>query len=102
MNRSGAPRSGRWTLWAAILLTIVVQASSASAQGVPSKSAPHDGYWTCFQPFLDGDFRTAARSFREAAKDGIVNISVTTQGPWIDAICYHAMVGECHYQMGNL
>ncbi|HMC10640.1 MAG TPA: hypothetical protein VKH44_05100, partial [Pirellulaceae bacterium] len=83
-------------------MTIVVQASSASAQGVPSKSAPHDGYWTCFQPFLDGDFRTAARSFREAAKDGIVNISVTTQGPWIDAICYHAMVGECHYQMGNL
>src|SRR4030095_4215849 len=68
----------------------------------PIRSAPHDGYWTCSAPFYDGDFRTAAKSFREAAKDGIFNLSLSTPGPWIDAICYHAMVGECHYQMGNL
>lgn len=76
--------------------------SPAASQVAVPKSAPHDGYWNCFGPFLDGDFRSAAKSFREAAKDGIINMSVTTPGPWIDAICYHAMIGECHYQMGNL
>ncbi len=29
-----------------------------------------------------------------------MNISVSAPGPWIDAICYHAMIGECHFQMG--
>jgi len=66
------------------------------------RSAPHDGYWQSFVPYFDGDFREAGKMFREAAKDGIVNMSVTSPGPWIDAICYHAMMGECHYQMGNL
>jgi hypothetical protein len=74
----------------------------ASAQGVPIRSAPNDGYWAGFVPFYDGDFRSAGRSFREAAKDGISNLSTTVPGPWIDAICYHAMIGEASYQMGNL
>jgi tetratricopeptide (TPR) repeat protein len=81
---------------------LAVWAQPASGQIVPPRSAPHDGYWQCFGPFLDGDFRTAAKSFREAARDGIMNLSVTTPGPWIDAICYHAMIGESYYQMGNL
>jgi tetratricopeptide (TPR) repeat protein len=65
------------------------------------RPAPHDGYWRCFEPFYDGDFRLAASTLREAAKDGIVNLGAVG-GPWIDSICYHAMLGECHYQMGNL
>src|SRR4051812_29285072 len=101
MNKPGAPRSRRWMLWAAISVVVVVWPADITAQ-IASRSAPHDGYWTCFGPFLDGDYRTAAKSFREAASGGIVNISATAQGPWIDAICYHAMIGECHYQMGNL
>ncbi len=102
MKQLGAPRSCHCTLWAILASLITLSPSLLTAQQVPSRSAPHDGYWTCFGPFLDGDFRTAAKSFREAARDGIMNISTTTPGPWIDAICYHAMIGECHYQMGNL
>src|SRR4029078_765410 len=107
MSRCGPGRTShwllaRWLLVAAIATSIAVQAAIVSAQPIPSRSAPHDGYWTCFGSFLHGDFRTAAKSFREAARDGIMNISTTAPGPWIDAICYHAMIGECHYQMGNL
>src|SRR5436190_111314 len=102
MNKFGAPQSRRWILWATLLSAVAASPPVATAQPIPSRSAPHDGYWTCFGPFLDGDFRTAAKSFREAARDGIMNISATQPGPWIDAICYHAMIGECHYQMGNL
>lgn len=66
------------------------------------RSAPHDGYWPAFEPFLEGDFRSAAELFREAARDGIVNANPQVPGPWIDAICYRAMLGECLYQMGQL
>src|SRR5436305_7078016 len=96
-------RIGFWRRAATVATAcLAVWAQPANGQIVPPRSAPHDGYWPCFGPFLDGDFRTAARSFREAARDGIMNISTTAPGPWIDAICYHAMIGECHYQMGNL
>src|SRR5262245_58731370 len=84
------------------LAATLLLANSSSGQFVPSKSAPHDGYWDCFASFYEGDFRTAGKGFREAAKDGLMNISLTVPGPWVDAICYHAMSGECHYQMGNL
>lgn len=66
------------------------------------RSAPHDGYWPCFAAYLEGDFRSAAQDFREAAKDGIMNLNTKAPGPWIDAICYHAMIGECLLQMGSL
>jgi len=63
---------------------------------------PHDGYWACFDAFYEGDFREAAKGFREAAKDGIVNMDPFIGGPWIDSICFHAMIGECYYQMGDM
>src|SRR5262249_11197905 len=90
VNRTGAAHRSRAALLLALLLArVTLLPAGTFAQNLPTKSAPHDGYWACFQPFLDGDFRTAGRSFREAAKDGVVNLSPTTQGPWIDAICYH-------------
>src|SRR6476646_1771060 len=101
MNRSRAPRQGQRILEAAIVLAMAIWPAALCAQVAP-KSAPHDGYWNCFASFFDGDFREASQSFREAAKNGVVNLSATSPGPWIDAICYHAMIGECHYQMGNL
>src|SRR3954452_5768172 len=100
MNRSSIWRA---SFRLSLMLFFAVLCSPVTARGqVPSRSAPHDGYWNCFASFYDGDFKTAARSFREAAKDGIVNIDVGVPGPWVDAIAYHAMIGECHYQMGDL
>ena len=50
------------------MLAMASWPAAASAQ-IPTKSAPHDGYWNCFVPFVDGDFREASRLFREAAKE---------------------------------
>ncbi len=95
------PRRVAWW-WAAFsLLGTGLAQQSSPAQIIP-QSAPHDGYFAAFVPFLDGDFRTAGKAFSDAGRDGIMNISLTTPGPWVDAICYHAMLGECHYQMGEL
>src|SRR5690349_5632657 len=39
------------------VLVLVVLCCAARAHGqVPSRSAPHDGYWNCFASFRDGDF----------------------------------------------
>lgn len=102
MDRSSARRCKLTRLAICLAAAVVFSTVPVAAQVVGPKSAPHDGYWNCFEAYLNGDFRSAAKNFREAAKDGIMNLSVTTPGPWIDAICYHAMIGECHFQMGNL
>jgi len=112
MNRNSVWHATLWlsaiafnpslTLRVGVLFSVAACCPIVASGQVPSRSAPHDGYWNCFASFRDGDFKTAASNFREAAKDGIVNIDVNVPGPWIDAIAYHAMIGECHYQMGDL
>jgi hypothetical protein len=84
------PTTPRQDLCFLLVLAGFLLVSQAKAQFVPSKAAPHDGYWECFASFYDGDFRTAGKGFREASKDGVMNISLTVPGPWVDAICYHA------------
>lgn len=74
-----------------------VHAQAIAGQRGP-KAAPHDGYFNAFGYFYDGDFVEAGREFRDAARTGIAS----TEGRWIDSICYHAMIGECYYQMGDL
>ena len=77
----------------ALTLSIV---PTLCAQG-RSKSAPHDGYFFSFGAFWDGDFATAAKNFRDSAKSGVKS----TEGRWIDSICYHTMLGESYYHMGD-
>jgi len=69
--------------------------------GVPigrGKTAPVDYYWRVMPSYYDGDFRTALRGFRDAARSGVAS----TEGRWIDSICYYTMLGECYYHMGDL
>ncbi|MDX1944419.1 MAG: CHAT domain-containing protein [Pirellulaceae bacterium] len=79
----------------ALLLSLGTQ--PALAQRGP-QNVPHDGYLLCFGSYFDGDFRTALGRFREAARDGFAS----SEGRWIDSICFHTMLGECYYQMGDL
>ena len=69
--------------------------SPASAQ---RSSVPHQGYFLGFQPYYDGDYRSAAKVFREAARSAVAS----TEGRWVDSICYHTMLGDCYYEMGDL
>lgn len=76
---------------------VLTTANVAQAQiGIP-KNIPNEGYFLGFAPYNDGDFRSAQEIFREAGKAGYVSVD----GRWIDAICFHTMVGECYYQMGD-
>jgi hypothetical protein len=84
------------------LLSLCLAASPAAAQlAVPvgrPKSCPVESYFIAFAPFHDGDLKKAERAFRDAGRGGIRS----TEGVWIDSICYHTMIGESRYQMGDL
>jgi hypothetical protein len=72
--------------------------TTARAQGLGrAKQIPNELYFLAQTPYLEGEFQTAAKAFREAAKGGYAS----TEGRWIDSICFHAMLGECFYQMGE-
>ncbi len=63
-----------------------------------SQSAPTPSYFASFRPFWEGDYEAALKQFRREGRGAIK----TVESHWIDSICYHTMVGECHYQMGQL
>jgi CHAT domain len=69
----------------------------ASAQ-VNRGEIPNTTYWLAMNSYYDGDFATAKKGFQEAAKSGIA----TPDGRWVDSICFHTMIGECDYQLGNI
>ncbi len=60
-------------------------------------SYPGPAYQVAFGPYSDGDYASAAKAFREAARSGVRS----TEGRWIDSICYHTMIGENLYRMGE-
>ena len=85
--------------------TLVVGAIAAAVfapmsygQGAQTREYPPSEYYLAFNIFDDGDFAGAARAFGQAGRLGIRS----TEGRWVDSICYHAMIGESLYQMGEL
>lgn len=86
--------------WLTPLLSIVLAtflAAPAKAQ-ISQGEIPNAEYWLAMGVYNDGDFESARKTFVEAAKGGIK----TANGQWVDSVCFHTMIGECYYEMGNL
>ncbi len=79
------------------LLAVIFLAAPVSAQ-TGSRAVPREDYVASFRPYYEGEFQLALRAFQSSAKSGVRS----TEGRWVDSICYHAMIGECYYQMGDL
>ncbi|MFN0020354.1 MAG: CHAT domain-containing protein [Pirellulaceae bacterium] len=80
---------------------LVLALSAAPVQGQGARmSIPNVGYFQNggFGSFNDGNFKSAGQSFRQSANGGFNS----TEGRWIDSICFHTMIGECYYQMGDM
>jgi tetratricopeptide (TPR) repeat protein len=73
-------------------------ADTAQAQLGLSRDVPSQTYFANLDIFYDGDYRNALNGFSREVGGAIK----TVQARWIDSICYYTMLGECHYQMGNL
>ncbi len=70
----------------------------ALAQGLFPQGVPSIAYHAAFHDFYDGEYRDALDEFEGEWRGAIK----TPQSRWIDSICYHTMMGECYYQMGQL
>ncbi len=77
-----------------IFTTVFPGPAAAAPSG---KSIPSLGYHMAFRDFHDGEYQDALKSFRREGRGAMKN----AQTRWIDSICYHAMCGECYYQMGQ-
>ncbi len=58
---------------------------------------PNPSYYLAIQAFYSGEYRDAERGFLSETRRGVR----TLQARWIDAICYHAMLGEVYYNQGR-
>lgn len=87
------PRCWRVLVVVALLLTGWIGSASAQQRDIPSAE-----YWLARTAYYDGDFGTARKAFLDAARGGVK----TVDGRWVDSVCYHVMLGECLYEMGNL
>ncbi|MHC4405238.1 MAG: tetratricopeptide repeat protein, partial [Planctomycetota bacterium] len=61
------------------------------------EAAPTASYLLTFHSFYDGEYKDALRQFQDEWRGAIK----THQSRWIDSICYHTMIGECYYHMGQ-
>jgi tetratricopeptide (TPR) repeat protein len=79
---------------------IVATSDAAFAQlGQPiRREYPPQSYYVSLELLEEGEFTDAARAFRSTARSGVRS----SEGRWVDSICYHAMIGECFYQLGDL
>ena len=77
---------------------VTLALSLPSAAQAQRQSVPSPEYYNALRVYLEGDYPTALQAFRSAARGGVRS----TEGLWVDSICYHAMMGECCYRMGDL
>ncbi|PQO38172.1 tetratricopeptide repeat protein [Blastopirellula marina] len=78
------------------IFTSFVTFTEVHAQG-RSRTVPPDGYFLGFPAIYEGDYVGAAEVFSSASGTAIRS----TEGLWIDSICYSTMLGECYFQLGN-
>jgi hypothetical protein len=65
----------------------------------PRRPVPGDDYYLAQAIYLSGDYNSARRAFIDVARGGSKTLE---GGRWVDSICYHTMLGESHYQLGDL
>ncbi|MDZ7616593.1 MAG: tetratricopeptide repeat protein [Patescibacteria group bacterium] len=80
------------------LACVVLTAPLAAVSLAQERTVPSLGYQAAFGDFYDGEYEDALRLFQSENRGAIK----TPQSRWIDSIAYHAMMGECYYQMGQL
>lgn len=59
---------------------------------------PSVAYQGTFRALYDGEYLRALKSFQSEGRGAIKSATAR----WIDSICYHAMAGECLYELGRL
>ena len=78
-----------------VLAGLFLQPARLLAQG--DRAVPKREYFMALSMLDEGQFASALEAFNGAARSGVRS----TEGRWVDSICYYAMIGECYYQLGD-
>jgi len=73
-------------------------ATAQQGQQLVRDSIPSRIYFKGIEELYRGEYRDAQRVFQREVR-GSIKIGVTRR--WIDAICYHSMLGETYYHQGQ-
>jgi tetratricopeptide (TPR) repeat protein len=92
------PRSLLVVVYSLCLIAAFPHAARAQVGQPIRREYPPQSYYVSLAFFEEGEFTDAAKAFRSTARSGVRS----SEGRWVDSICYHAMIGECLYQMGDL
>lgn len=84
-------RFGRWAM------ALVLGLAATAAQAQQDRKIPSAAYYGGIQLLYDGEYKDANKVFAEEWRGAIK----TPASRWIDSICYHAMLGESYYQVGD-
>ncbi|NUQ62888.1 MAG: CHAT domain-containing protein [Pirellulales bacterium] len=92
-------RLRRFQLAAAVFAGFcLATAGKLSGADLDRRAVPPVTYYAAFHLFYDGEYKDALKQFQDEWRGAIKNV----QTRWIDSICYHTMMGECYYHMGEL
>ncbi len=81
-----------------IVVLSACAAPVAAQQAQPrDRTVPREDYFLALRGFYTGEYRSALTAFKRVANGGIRS----TEGRWVDSICYHTMAGECYYHLGQ-
>lgn len=94
MSKVSRMASRRW-LWVGVLWGL--SAGPLSAQ-LEIGTDPSFTYFSALRSMYDGAYPDAFEGFRADMRGA----RRTVEGRWYSAICHYAMMGECHYAMGNM
>ena len=62
-------------------------------------TVPTDAYLQHYSLLYEGQYNEALTMFKTV---DLASGIKTSNGPWIDSICYYTAVGECYYRLGRL
>ncbi len=79
-------------------LACIGWAGRLPAQITPGQTLPTQVYLATLPGLYEGEYRASLNAFIAHSRGGIRS----TNGQWIDSICYLTMAGECNFQLGQL
>ncbi len=85
-----------WRLWF-VVMVVLTGGNTLPQAWAQRDTLPSQLYYATLSDLYQGYWNQALRDFVRAAQRG----QHGGGGPWLDSICYYAMIGECHYQLGN-
>jgi CHAT domain len=74
-----------------------LQVPVVTNQTTAGRRVPGAAYYAAFNSLYEGDYKSALEMFQGNLRGAVR----TLQSEWIDSICYHTMVGEAYYRIGD-